>query len=178
MGFELFKLFQQVELDIDTTGPMLLEVSTDMPGNAMAVRFSKQIDTAATSGKVPVNVRLYGNTKGREIKLRISGVNTCRIFGARVFAKDLGTPTPTGWSWRPVPIDITPDLFTVAKLPIDETPNEFSSAKLPIEPTPNEFSSAKLPIEPTPNEFSGLKVPLTPSDVLFDWIDVPVDAIE
>jgi hypothetical protein len=164
MGFELLKLFQQVEFDIDTAGPMLVEVSTDLPGNAMAVRASRQIDTAATSGRVPVNIRLPGNCKGRQIKLRVSGNYICRIFGARVFAKDLGTPTPTGWSWRPVPVDVTPDLFTVAKLPIEETPNE--------------FASAKLPIDPTPDEFAGLKVPLTPSDVLFDWIDIPVDAVE
>lgn len=179
MAFEFLKLFQQIELDIQTAGPMLLQVSTDIPGDAQAVRWEQFIDTSdTTTGRVPVNVRLPGNCKGRQIKLRISGPYITRIFGCRVFAKELGTPTPTSWSWRPVPVDVTPDLFTTAKLPIDPTPNEFASAKLPIDPTPNEFSPAKLPIDPTPNEFSPLKMPMHPSDTLFEWVSLPMDAIE
>jgi hypothetical protein len=165
MAYEFLKLFQQIEFDMDSEGPMLLEVYTDLPGQGMALRHSQTLNTEATTpGRLPVNIRLPGSCKGRAMKLRVSGGYICRIFGARVFAKDLGTPAPTSWSWRPVPVDVTPDDFTTVKLPID--------------PTPPDFATVKLPIDGTPLDFSVVKVPLEDSDVLFQWVDVPVDAVE
>ncbi len=127
---------------------MLFEFFTDVPGDAQGLRLSKTL--SGTVGRVPVNIRLPGNTKGRQIKARISGAYIVRLFAARVFAKTLGTPTPTGWTWRALPVDVTPDLF----------------------------ASFSLPIPATASTFSEFKIPMEPSDTLFEWVTLPMDAIE
>jgi hypothetical protein len=165
MSFQYLKLFQQVELDIETEGPMLFEFSTDLPGDVQAVRKSQTFDTSATAGgRLAVNIRMPGACKGRHCKARISGNYVVRLFGARVFQKVLGTPTPTGWEWKAIPVDITADLF--------------SDFKLPIPPTASEFAQVKLPIPATASEFTTMNMPVRPSDLLFEWVDLTMDAIE
>jgi hypothetical protein len=177
MGFERLKIFRKVELDIDTEGPMTVQVYTDLPGQDMRLRHSETINTEeTTAGRRTVTVRMPGWLKGRLMKLRLAGVAVVRLYAARVRARTVGGAD--SWAWYPVPVEVTPDTFMVAKLPIEPTPEGWVEAKLPIEPTPEGWAEAKLPIDPTPEGWGSAPLPIRPTPKERTWVEIPVAIVE
>jgi len=148
VGFESLWLYREIELLVDTSGPMTLTLLTELPWQKMQLRYSVPFDTASSTERVPVKIRLPGDVKGKLTQLRIDGPNQARLYGVRVFAKPLGIES--AWRWYVIPVV--------------ETPEGYAAAPLPILPTPEGWSAMKLPLIETPLEAS--------------WLDLPVDAIE
>jgi len=174
MGFETLNLYREIELDASLEAAATLLVSTETPGQAVTGRFSKNL--AATSGRVPVNVRLPGDLRGKLLKLRLTPTGLCVLYGARVYAKPLGVES--AWGWYPLPVVETPEGYSAASLPILPTPEGWSEAPLPIVPTPEGWSEAPLPIVPTPEGWEIQPLPLRETPLEPGWVDLPVDAIE
>ena len=165
MSFETVYLFGQVELEIDTEGPLLFEFWTDVPGDKLTLKHSELFNTNLTTPKTrPVNIRLPGATRGKVYKGKISGNVVGRLFGARVWAKAIGKPDATGWAWHSLPMDLTPELYATAGLPMEVTAELYQTAGLPIVVTPEAWSEGPLPM-PQPGPIPR-------------WVDLPVDAIE
>ncbi len=119
-GFEHVKLFREIEFHVDTDGPELLDVFTDLPGDRMDRRFQWNLYTdSTTAGSRTQNIRLPGTTKAKLFKLRVHGPNIARIYGARVFAKVVGVAEPASWVWLPIPMEETPEIFAWVDLPVD-----------------------------------------------------------
>lgn len=179
MPFESVKLFRKIVLDLDTSGAVTLEVFTEQPGSASLLRATYTVNTeSSTTGRLPVKLILPSETKGRYLRLKLSGSATVRLFGARVYYREIGQNTLSVWRWASVPVEITPDLFSPARLPIPPTPDEFAAVKMPIEPTPDEFSAVRVPgIPPTPDEFAAVEIPMPRSDYIPKWFDLPLDRV-
>lgn len=179
MAFETVHLFQQVELDTDTEGDMTFEFSTDVPGDALTIKHTEIFNTDRTTPKRrTVNIRLPGTTRGKVYKGRISGAFVCRLFGARVFAKPIGKPEPTGWNWYPLPMEGTAELYSETPLPIEPTAEPYQETTLPIVGTAEEYSQAALPIVPTPEGWTDARLPMPQPGVIPRWVDLALDAIE
>lgn len=163
MGFESVYLYREMELLVDTSGPMTLHVFTEMPERDVRERHSFPFNTELTTGeRRTVRVRLLGNLKGHLQQLRIDGPSTCVLYGVRVFAKVLGVDS--AWQWYDIPLVNTPDGYVPSALPILSTPEGFGAAGLPIVPTPESWERQGLPLRGQQLEAS--------------WVEIPVDAIE
>lgn len=179
--FEKVGIFGLIDVDLECTGAGTLKISTDLPGNALAVRETKNIPT--TTRRV-LRFRLSGHTKGHLYKLNITPTSgAMRLYGARIWARTL----PDGeWAWRAVPIIETPVEWTPVKLPIPET-GEWQPAKLPVPqvgewtpeklpvPETTEWSPSKLPIPPTSDWF-GQGLPIKPTPQNPEWVEIQVDS--
>lgn len=174
MGLELCKIYRELELDIDTSGAVTLEVETELPGYDLTEKHSTTINTETTTpGRRPVRVRLPGEMKGAFLVLRITGSATTRLYGARVFARPLSVASR--WAWYSVPgIRPTPHLYGRFVLPIRSTPEGFAVGPLPIRPTPEGYGAAALPIRPTPEPFGNVRLPIRPTPEPFSQVNLPV----
>lgn len=171
--FEVVHFLRIFECDCSTLGPVTLTIYSDLPGNSMAVREVRTVDTSAY-GRRTVRFRLSGNTKGKLFRFEIKALSTLRLFGARVFAKAIGTSASGDWAWFPLPVVETPEEWTAIKLPIDETPEELSAIKLPIVDTPEDWSAIKLPIDETPEHWTAVKAPIEETPDERPWKEFPV----
>lgn len=166
-------LYRKLILDLDSAAQATLEVLTELPTAPTAVRNTYTI--AATSGREPVKILLPADLRGRYLKLRLSATGVVRLYGAKVYMRDLGQKQPSAWRWERLPVEVTPDLFSPVKLPIPPTPDEFGAVRLPIEPTPDDFSAVKLPIPPTPDDFAAVRVPIEPTPDEFRAVKLPIE---
>lgn len=171
MGFERVAIFGLLDLELDATAGGTVTLSTDLPGNAMAVKETKSIP--ATTRRV-VRFRLKGTTKGRLYSLKVTptGGGVIRLYGGRIWARVL---PGNAWDWYAIPIPPTSEEWSAVKLPIPETPQEFSPVKLPIPPTSEEWNAVKLPIPETPQEFSPVKLPIKPTPENPEWVNLETD---
>lgn len=152
-------IFGIIELEFHATNGGTLTLSTDLPGDAMAVRETRAIPDTAGSRRV-VRFRLQGTTKGRlyQVKVVPEGFGIVRLYAGRLWARLLPNPQ---WAWYEIPIPPTPEEWTAVKLPIPPTVEEWQRVALPIPPTSEQWDRVALPIRPTP------PVP--------EWVDIPVD---
>lgn len=147
MAFETLYYFQQLELDADTSGALTLDLYTDLPGQAMAVRHSETVNTeTTTTGRRTVNIRLPGTTQGKQYKLRLSGNAVGRIFGARIFARPVGLAGAGGWAWYDVPLEGTAEIYGRVALPIESSEEFYGRQALPIEGTEEFYHRAAFPL--------------------------------
>jgi hypothetical protein len=169
MGFERVALFGLLDLELDASLGGAVTLSTDLPGNALAVRETKPIP--ATLRRV-VRFRLQGTTKGRLYSVRVTpnGGGAIRLYGGRIWARVLPGPE---WQWYALPVPPTGE-WTPARLPIPEV-GEWTAAKLPIPPTPEEWTPAKLPIPPTSEEWTPEKLPIQPTPQNPSWVNLEID---
>lgn len=168
MGFERAVLFGLVDLELDATAGGQLLLSTDLPGNAMAVREAKPIPA---TGRRVVRFRLQGTTKGRlySVKVVPNGSGVVRLYAGRIWAREL---PGTEWKWYAIPIPETSEEWTPMKLPIPET-GEWAPAELPI-PKTGEWTAAKLPIPPV-SEWAPQPLPIKPTAANPEWVNIEVD---
>lgn len=131
-GHQFVYLLREFELVASSTGPMTLHVGTELPDSDVKDRYTKPIDTATSTERLPIRVRLPGNVKGQLRQIRIDGVNVLRLFGMRVFAKQLGTNT--AWNWYDVPgIADTPESYSAAALPLLASDREWRWVGVPVD---------------------------------------------
>jgi hypothetical protein len=150
-------LFGIIELQYHATNGGTLTLSTDLPGDAMAVRETRTLPTTAGSRRV-IRFRLSGNTKGRLYRVKVvpTGNGIIRLYAGRIWARLLPSPQ---WQWYAIPIPETPEEWERVALPIPAT-GEWERVALPIPPT-GDWERVQLPIKPTP-----------PNP---EWVDIPVD---
>lgn len=155
---ERVAIFGIVELNVDASNGGSLTLSTDLPGDSMAVRETKVIPV--TTGRRVIRLRLMGTTKGRlySAKVEPTGNGIIRLYAGRIWARILPSQQ---WAWFALPIEPTPEEWTAVPLPIPPTSQEWTAVPLPIPPTSQEWTATPLPIKPTP---------ANP-----EWVDVPVD---
>jgi len=199
MGFEKSHLFGKIEVELLSNCTGTLALSTDLPGNAMAQRFS--FTTPISSTRRPVPSRLPGNMQGHLISAKFTpGAGQTELYGMRVWCRELPDgqwgwfplplietpaeyspiaipiePTPQSFSPVPIPIEATAQGFTPVPIPIEPTPESFSPVAIPVEATPETFSPMKIPVEPTPESFSAMPLPVKATPPVPVWVPVPVD---
>lgn len=160
-------LFGILELELHCTGSGTVTLSTDLPGDTMAVQETKAI-TQTTSRRV-FRWRLKPGTKGRFYSLKVvpTGTSIIRLYGGRLWARSLSVSVPSilvpspGWQWFAIPIPATPE--------------EWSEVPLPIPPTSEEWTPTPLPIPPTSEDWTKVDFPIKETPALPDWVDIPVD---
>lgn len=177
-------IFSTIDLELDCTTTATLTLSTDLPGNAMAVRETKAI-TACT--RRIFRFKLQGTTKGHRYSIKVTPASGCilQLYAGSVYARVLPGP---GWAWYPIPIPSTPEEWTQVALPIPETPQawqevklpipetgEWEARKLPIPDTPEDWQAMPLPIPPTPADWSPVQLPIKPTPANPEWVNVEVD---
>jgi len=172
MGFERVAIFGLIDADLESTSTGTLTLSTDLPGNAMAVRETK---TIPATGRRVVRFRLLGTTKGHLYKLKIvpTGSGVIRLYGARIWARVL---PGNAWAWYVVPVPPTPEEWTAQPLPIPRTPEEWTAARLPIPETPEQWTAQPLPIPPTSEEWKPEPLPIKPTPANPEWVNIEVDS--
>lgn len=161
MLIERLKLFREISIDCSASGNIAVDVSTDLP-TTLAVRRSI---TTSTSGRQTIRIRLPWTTRGYHVRLRITPASgaTVEVFEAKVQAKAVGLPEPTGWGW-----------FSVA---VRQTPEGWGTANLPIRETPEGWGVGHLPIAETPEGFRAASVAMPSFDPVPRWIEFPMDEI-
>jgi hypothetical protein len=161
-------LFGILELELHCTGSGTVTLSTDLPGDTMAVQETKPIPQ--TTSRRVLRWRLKPGTKGRlySIKVVPTGSSVIRLYAGRLWARaltvsppSLVSPNPAVWQWFAIDIPATSEDWTAVPLPIPPTSEEWTPLPLPIPPTSEEWTETPLPIKATP--------PLP------DWVDIPVD---
>ena len=171
MASEKLKLFSKIEIEVLATAQGTLAILTDVPGAAMAQRFSFSIP--ATTRR-PVTSRVPYSTQGHLVQAICTpgAAGTMTIYRARIWGREL----PAGqWEWYALPVIETPVEFTAAPLPIPPTPEEWHETALAIPPTPEEWKPLALPIPPTPEEWRPMKLPVKATPEVPDWVDLEVD---
>jgi hypothetical protein len=124
--------FREIELDLDTSGAMTLDVALELPGMDLVSHFSSTVNTeTTTTGRRPWNQRTAGNLKGQLLKLRLSGSAVVRMWGAKIYARPLNAAG--GWRWIPLPVPETPVDWMTAKLPIRETAIGWTWIDFPVD---------------------------------------------
>ena len=178
MAFETVHLLKWVEFEIDTDGTYTFELKTDQPGDAMAVRMTRDFNTEdTTTGRRTVRLRCPGSCKGKLLRAKLWGLVVGKIYAGRVWARPIGG-TAGNWEWYPLPIRPTAEPYSVASLPIRPTEEIFKVATLPIRPTEDIFATAKLPSRPTAEEFQRGPLPIPESSLIPNWVRLSVDPIE
>lgn len=85
----------QIELDIETSGPVQVYLYSDVPGLVMAIHYtapSPGVDTStSTTGRRKVNLALPApGVEGRLFRLVIAGTSAFRLYGARLRVRPIG----------------------------------------------------------------------------------------
>lgn len=115
-GTERVKLLKEIEIVYRSVNTTLLTLSTDLPGDAIATRFTATLP--ATSGErsvkipspeCPISSGLMGIVKGRLYQLRLDPAVDCRIEAIRFWMKMIGAPNATPWGWYDLPQEKTQD---------------------------------------------------------------------
>lgn len=168
MGFERVAIFGLLDVELESASGGLIQLYTDLPGNAMSVRETRGY---VPTGRRVLRYRLSPATKGHLYSLRVTpnfgGVTY--LYGARIWARIL---PGQAWDWYTVPVPPTGD-WEARPLPIPPT-SDWEARKLPI-PGTSDWEARKLPIPPT-SDWEPVKLPIKPTPPLPEWIDVPVDA--
>src|SRR4051812_18351007 len=133
-------IFGIVELHLEATAGGSFLLSTDFPGNAIALRETK---TISTTRRRVLRFRLQGKTKGRlySVKVVPTGSGVIRLYGGRIWARVL---PGAEWGWYQIPIPATSEEWTAQPLPIPGM-GEWEAKALPIPPV-GDWTPAKLPI--------------------------------
>ncbi len=124
-------LFREVSIVAETGAAMTLEVSTELPGQTLAVVARVAVNTSL-SGRKPVNARLPGNTKGRLQRFRLVGSTVARLLSMKVLARRTEI-NDTSWEWVNIPIEATANSFVELNMPVRQTPEVFSWVDLPVD---------------------------------------------
>lgn len=110
--------FRDFELDVDTTGGMLLDVSLELPGQSISTRTSFTLMGGNTGRRIHTG-RGPGTLKGQILRLTLGAGSVVRMWGGRVYLRPLNA---TGaWRWIELPIPPTPVDWLTGKLPIGQT---------------------------------------------------------
>jgi len=139
---ERVAIFGLLDLEYESPVPGTVTLSTDLPGDAMAVRETKR--ALATDTRRVVRFRLQGTTKGRlySVKVRPDGDGMI-LYAGRIWARVLPSPQ---WQWYAIPIPPTSEEWTAAPLPIPPS-GEWTEVPLPIAPTPANPVWVQLPVD-------------------------------
>lgn len=159
MAFETVYLLRIVEFVAEGTGDMSISIFSDLPGNQMTLRENKTMPLWVTVGRRTVRFRLAGTTKGKLFRFQVTGSGVVRLYGARVYAKALGS-TAADWNWYALPVEQTPDEWTAIPLPIEPSEEGWTAVPLPIDPTSDEWLKIPLPIPKTPDEQIWKEIPV------------------
>ncbi|MFH1110982.1 MAG: hypothetical protein V1790_17555 [Planctomycetota bacterium] len=91
-GTPKVKEFREIQLDLDTDGPITVNVVTEMPGLTQDARQSYTIDTTDTTpGRRMYNLPIAPAVEGRLLKITITAVSAAfRLWGAYVFFRPVG----------------------------------------------------------------------------------------
>lgn len=169
MGAEAIKLFGKIEVDIAASATGTFSILTDVPGYALAQRFSF---TVPVTTRRPVAARIPFNTAGHLLQATYSSGGQSVLYGARIWARELpGGP----WRWYVLPVIETPAEYHPMDLPIPRTPEEWRSSGLPIPETSEEWRSTALPIPETPEAWGAMKLPVKETPVVPEWSDLEID---
>ena len=181
MGFERTAIFGIIELHLEATAGGSLTLSTDLPGNAMAVRETKGIPV---TGRRILRFRLNGTTKGRLYSVKVSptGSGIIRLYGGRIWARML---PGNQWSWYAIPIPETSEEWSPVKLPIPPI-GEWEARPIPIPPMGEwearplpipglgEWEARQIPIPPT-SDWNPQQMPIKPTPANPEWVNLQVD---
>lgn len=94
LGTQTVKQLRELELDIWAYGGYTVTVYTDLPGNVMTARLTR--NQAATSGRTKVQIPLpQGQVPdnylfGRLARVTITSTSAFKLFGARIHARPIG----------------------------------------------------------------------------------------
>ena len=170
MAFEKVKLFAKIELDVEATAQGVFVIETDVPGNAITLRYSFIVPVTS---RRPVSSRLPYNTQGKLLRVSYSpGAGQSRLYGVRAWAREL----PNGqWGWYPLPVIDSPVEFAPRALPIPVTSQEWSAIPLPIPVTPEEWQALVIEIPRTVETWEERKLPIRPTPPIADWVSLPID---
>jgi hypothetical protein len=84
-------LFRWLEIIADTGGAAVVELMTELPTGAMAVRLSATINSdTTTTDRATWQYSLPGTTRGQIVRVRITPSAGMRLYGVRIFARALG----------------------------------------------------------------------------------------
>jgi hypothetical protein len=159
-------IFGLIDLEVESTAGGTLTLSTDLPGDAMALRETKAIPVTTT--RRVVRFRLKGTTKGRLYSVKVSGPGIIRLYAGKIWARVL---PGAEWAWYTIPIPVTGD-WSATPLPIPPT-GEWTPAVLPI-PRTADWNPAQLPIPPTA-DWTPAPLPIKPTPANPEWVDIAVD---
>jgi hypothetical protein len=174
VAFQVAHLLRIVELLCESTGTVTLKIYSDLPGDQVALRETKTINLSAVTGRRTARFRLAGTTKGKIFRFEITSDGVVRLYGARVYSKPVGFGSD--WEWSALPVEETPDEWTVVRLPIAESEEDWTAVPVPIDPTSEEWSNVPVPIDPTSEEWTNVPVPIDPTSE--EWTNVPVPIVD
>jgi len=129
-------LAREIRCTMTAGGPMVLTIATEIPGLNLAPYPPLQVTlnpTSTSAGRVPISVRLPGNTKGILWRFTLSGPYICRLFELKVLGRRTQPPA-SGWDWAPVPLDPTPDEWQPIAMPCGQTPEQFTWVDVAVDP--------------------------------------------
>lgn len=131
-------LIREGSVIIQTTGPMLFEVMTELPNGTLQTVGSYTVNSSftATAQRLPIYGRFPGNSKGHMVKCRISGPYIAQVYEVRLYGRRLWTDDPL-WAWVDVNLEGQPGAtdgggeasgggFSPIDMPVRETPPQFS----------------------------------------------------
>jgi hypothetical protein len=146
-GSERVKLFREIEIDADTDALATLQIHTEVPGSAMALRSTKTFNTETTTvGRVPVKLTLPQACVGRTLSLFLTCAGTMRLYGVRAFVKPIGEAGNSSWRWVDLPVAATPETYRWSKVPLKGTPSQFGWQTIPLRATSEIFEWRDLPL--------------------------------
>jgi len=196
---EKLKLFSKIELELQASAQGTFSILTDLPGYAMAQRFSFAVPASGT--RRPVTSRLPYNLQGHLVQAKYTpGTGQSSLYRVRIWGRELPggqwqwyelpavetpvefrpaplpvPPTPEEWQAASLPIPATAEEWKAEALPIPPTSEEWRPAPLPIPPTSEEWKAEALPIPPTGEEWHVVSLPVKPTPEIPDWSDLEVD---
>lgn len=93
-------LFGLVEIVSDTTGPVEMWFSTELPNYNLEPRTALSYDTT-TTGRAPGMIPVAHATRGKLLQVTLfPGLNTLRLFSVRVWARNFSKSNGGGaWGW-------------------------------------------------------------------------------
>lgn len=125
-------VLREVAVIAATQGPMTFTVYTELPNKVMSAVASFPVSSTNQTTRLPVYARLPGATKGQQQQFRLSGPYWCRLFEVKVLGRGLGNSS-SGWEWRDVPMEATPNEWQPIQMPVRSTPEEFTWVDLPVD---------------------------------------------
>lgn len=123
-------IFRELSIVSQATGPMTLEMRTELPGHTMRTIASFTVNP--TTGRLPFIGRLPGTAKGQLQQFRLVGPYIARVFEAKVLARRTQL-NDTPWDWVAIPVEVTPDAWAEVQVPIRNTPEAFEWVDLAVD---------------------------------------------
>lgn len=125
-------VLREVAVIAATQGPLTFTVYTELPNEVMTAVASFPVSSTNQTTRLPVYARLPGPTKGQQMQFQLSGPYWCRLFEVKVLGRGLGNSS-SGWEWRDVPMEATPNEWQPIQMPVRATPEEFTWVDLPVD---------------------------------------------